>query len=97
MNISYYITTDKIRLYLSINQSISIEFCFKLHLHPTYVHRKNCYHLEYARNWAQNKAMEKRMVLPTQAFLEDIGLSEEVGFEEGQVLDSQDSRPHTPR
>ena len=41
--------------------------------------------------------MEKRVVLPTQAFLEDIGLSEEVGFEEGQVLDSQDSRPHTPR
>ena len=59
--------------------------------------RKNCYDLEYARNGAENKAMEKRMVLPTQAFLEDIGLSEEVGSEEGQVLDSQDSRPHTPR
>ena len=41
VNISYYITTDKIRLYLSINQSISIEFCFKLHLHSTYVQRKN--------------------------------------------------------
>ena len=54
-------------------------------------------HLKYARNGAENKTMEKRMVLPTQAFLEDIGLSEEVGFEEGQVLDSQDSRPHTPR
>ena len=46
------------------------------------------------------------MVLPTQAFLEDIGLSEEVGSEvyvedeevpEEQALNSQGSRPHTPR
>ena len=50
------------------------------------------------------------MVLPTQAFLEDIGLSEEVGSEEGQevyvedeevpeeqALNSQGSRPRTPR
>ena len=47
------------------------------------------------------------MVLPTQAFLEDIGLSEEVGSEEGQevyvedeevpeeqALNSQGSRPY---
>ena len=74
------------------------------------MHRKKCYHLEYARNGAENKAMEKRMVLPTQAFLEDIGLSEEVGSEEGQevyvedeevpeehALNSQGCRPHTPR
>ena len=46
------------------------------------------------------------MVLPTQAFLEDIGLSEEVGSEvyvedeevpEEQALNSQGSRPRTPR
>ena len=50
------------------------------------------------------------MVLPTQAFLEDIGLSEEVGSKEGQevyvedeevpeeqALNSQGSRPHTAR
>ena len=74
------------------------------------MHRKNCYHLEYARNGAENKEMEKRMVLPTQAFLEDIGLSEEVGSEDGQevyvedeevpeeqALNSQGCRPHTPR
>ena len=47
---------------------------------------------------------------PTQAFLEDIGLSEEVGSEDGQevyvedeevpeeqALNSQGCRPHTPR
>ena len=39
--------------------------------------------------------MEKQMILPTQAFLEDIE-DEEDGVEEGKTLDSQDSRPHTP-
>ena len=43
------------------------------------------------------------MVLPTQAFLEDIGLSEEVGSEEGQEVYVEDEaevdshRPSTPR
>ena len=35
------------------------------------------------------------MILPTQAFLEDIE-DEEDGVEEGKTLDSQDSRPYTP-
>ena len=52
-------------------------------------------HLKYARNGAENKTMEKQMILPTQAFLEDIE-DEEDGVEEGKTLDSQDSRPHTP-
>ena len=56
----------------------------------TYLYREKCCHLEYARNGAEKKAMEKQIILPTQAFLEDIDSSDEELPEEHAL----DSRPH---
>ena len=57
---------------------------------------KKCCHLKYARNGAENKTMEKRMILPTQAFLEDIDLPEEDGSDGGQEVEEAETEQGSP-
>ena len=57
---------------------------------------KKCCHLKYARNWAENKTTEKRMILPTQAFLEDIDLPEEDGSDGGQEVQEAEIEQRSP-
>ena len=57
---------------------------------------KKCCHLKYARNGAENKTMEKRMILPTQAFLEDIDLPEEDRSDGGQEVEEAETEQGSP-